>query len=120
MSLPKKALNNILGDINEFLEKKQLEDMRLLAKKDVVEKSRSKAQAAKPKTQDKSADDKKGKEKEIKKLKADMEKCEKRIAELEAQMADLDQKLQDPQQFQGMNERSRFFHQIRFAEKTTG
>ncbi len=88
------------------MEKKQLEDMRMLAKKDEVKKPEP-TKASKQEI--KNNNDSKEKEKEIKKLKADLEKCEKRIAELEGQIADLDQKLQDPKQFQELTTKPDFY-----------
>jgi ATP-binding cassette subfamily F protein 3 len=102
----KEGIKEHLGDINEFLEKKQLEDMRMLAKKDEVKKPEP-TKASKQEI--KNNNDSKEKEKEIKKLKADLEKCEKRIAELEGQIADLDQKLQDPKQFQELTTKPDFY-----------
>ena len=102
----KDGIKEHLGDINEFLEKKQLEDMRMLAKKDEVKKPEP-AKAAKQEV--KNNNDSKEREKEIKKLKADLDKCEKRIAELEAQIADLDQKLQDPIHFQTLTSKPDFY-----------
>lgn len=103
----KDGIKEHLGDINEFLEKKQLEDMRMLAKKDEVKKPEPTKAAAKADA--KTNEDKKDKEKETKKLKADIDKCEKRIAELEGQIADLDQKLQDPKQFQELTQKPDFY-----------
>ena len=102
----KDGIKEHLGDINEFLEKKQMEDMRMLAKKDEVKKPEVKA-TNKPEA--KNSTDNKEKEKETKKLKADIEKCEKRIAELEAQIADLDQKLQDPIHFKELTQKPDFY-----------
>jgi len=103
----KDGIKEHLGDINEFLEKKQLEDMRMLAKKDEVKKPEPTKATAKADA--KTNEDKKDKEKETKKLKTDIEKCEKRIAELEGQIADLDQKLQDPKQFQELTQKPDFY-----------
>lgn len=102
----KDGIKEHLGDINEFLEKKQMEDMRMLAKKDEVKKPEPNKAT---KQEVKNNNDSKEKEKEIKKLKADLEKCEKRIAELEGQIADLDKKLQDPIHFQELTSKPDFY-----------
>ncbi|HWB64786.1 MAG TPA: ABC-F family ATP-binding cassette domain-containing protein [Chitinophagales bacterium] len=102
----KEGIKEHIGDINEFLEKKQMEDMRMLAKKEPEKK-----QEPRSKNQDKVniADDRKEKEKDVKKLKGELEKCEKKIAELEAKIADLDTKLQDPLHFQELSKDPNFF-----------
>ncbi len=106
----KEGIKEHIGDINEFLEKKQLEDMRMLAKKDVVDKKPEKTQDTRQKTSDKNTvDDRKEKDKELKKLKGELDKCEKKVAELEAQLADWDKKLQNQQQFQELTKDANFF-----------
>lgn len=102
----KDGIKEHIGDINDFLEKKQMEDMRMLAKKDEEKKQEVKA----AKQEVKPVDDKKDKEKENKKLKADIEKAEKKIAELEAQITDLDTKLQDPVKFQEITKDPNFYN----------
>ena len=103
----KDGIKEHIGGINEFLEKKQLEDMRMLAKKDEVKKPEPKAKA--PEANNNTAEQKKEKEKEAKKLKADIEKCETKIAELELEVATLDKKLQDPIQFQELVKDTNFY-----------
>jgi ATP-binding cassette subfamily F protein 3 len=103
----REGIKEHLGDINDFLEKKQMEDMRLLAKRDEVKAA--KVQEPK-KTQDVSAEQKKEKDKEAKRLKGEIEKCENKIAELETQIADLDKKLQDPKHFQELTKDPLFYN----------
>ncbi len=102
----KNGIKQHIGDINEFLEKKQVEDMRLLAKKDETPK------VAKPevkKNDPQPVNDSKEREKELKKIKAEVEKSEKKIAELETQIAGLDKKLQDSNQFAELSKDPNFF-----------
>jgi ATP-binding cassette subfamily F protein 3 len=101
----KTGIKEHLGDINEFLEKKQLEDMRLLAKKDEEKKIENRNL----KTEIKTVDASKEKEKEQKKIKAEIEKAEKRIAELETQIADTDKKLTDSALFHELTKDPNFF-----------
>ena len=101
----KDGIKEHLGDINEFLEKKQMEDMRMLAKKDEVKKPEAKA--SKPEV--KNNNDSKEREKEVKRIKGEVEKSEKKIAELEGKIADLDQKLQDPKQFEELTKKPDFY-----------
>jgi ATP-binding cassette subfamily F protein 3 len=100
----KDGIKEHLGDINDFLEKKQMEDMRMLAKRDEEKKSESKVQ----KTESKSAENSK-RDKELKKIKSDLEKCENKIEELETTIKALDEKLQDAEQFQQITKDPDFF-----------
>jgi len=100
-----------IGDINEFLEKKQLDDMRMLAKKDDVKKAESKSPAkdTKEKPQDKTVDQKKDKDKELKKLQNEIQRSEQKISELEGQIAELDKKLQNADQYKELTKDPGFF-----------
>lgn len=98
----KDGIKQHLGDINDFLAKKQMEDMRLLAKKDEAKPKKEEAKVVKEEPN-------KDKEKEQKKLKSDLDKSEKRIAELEEQIKDLDVKLQDADKFQEITKAPEFF-----------
>ncbi len=109
----KQGIKEHIGDINDFLEKKQLEDMRMLAKKDEVKKVEVKSQKPEVKTQEVNKD----KEKELKKIKAEVEKSEKRIAELETKVADLDAKLQDANQFAELSKDPNFFSSYEALKK---
>ncbi|MBL0308908.1 MAG: ABC-F family ATP-binding cassette domain-containing protein [Bacteroidetes bacterium] len=100
----KNGIKEHIGDINEFLEKKKLEDIRMLTKKDEKPSSPQVGNKEKPKGKTEDAG-----VKEVKKLKAEVEKSEKKIAELERQIADLDKKLQDAQQFQELSKNPDFF-----------
>lgn len=110
----KDGIKQHIGDINDFLEKKQVEDMRMLAKKDEVKKPEVKS-----KTQENtvSTDKNKEKEKELKKLKTDIEKSEKKISELETQIADTDKKLLDPQQYTLLTKDPNFFSNYDLLKK---
>ncbi|MCW5906596.1 MAG: ABC-F family ATP-binding cassette domain-containing protein [Chitinophagales bacterium] len=108
----KEGIKEHLGDINDFLEKKQMEDMRLLAKKDDEKKPENKVQ----KTESKPADNN-NREKELKKIKSDIEKCEKKIEELESTIKSLDEKLQDAEQFQQITKDPEFFNNYEKLKK---
>lgn len=110
----KNGIKQHIGDINDFLEKKQVEDMRLLAKKDETPK------VAKPevkKNDPQPVNDSKEREKELKKIKAEVEKSEKKIAELETQIAGLDKKLQDSNQFAELSKDPNFFSSYEALKK---
>jgi ATP-binding cassette subfamily F protein 3 len=112
----KEGIKEHLGDITEFLEKKQLEDMRMLAKKD----DKPKAQVETPKTnnnEQKAKDDRKEKDKEVKKLRSELEKCEQKISSLETQIANWDQQLQDAEQFKELTKDPKFFTTYDIAKK---
>lgn len=100
----KEGIKEHIGDINDFLAKKQMEDMRMLAKKDEEKKEAKVPKAAEPKNKqnnDNAA--------EQKKLKAQLEKSEKRIAELEAEIKTIDNKLQDAAQYDKLTADKNFF-----------
>lgn len=105
----KDGIKQHIGDINDFLEKKQVEDMRLLAKKDEVKKPEVKVQKVEEKKTDPAKD--------TKKIKAEIEKSEKKIADLEGQIADLDKKLQDSNQFAELNKDPNFFSNYESLKK---
>ena len=97
----KDGIKEHIGDINDFLEKKQVEDMRLLAKKDEVKKPEVKVQKVEEKKPDPNKD--------TKKLKIEIEKSEQKIADLETKLAELDKKLQNSEQFAELSKDPNFF-----------
>lgn len=99
----KEGIKEHIGDINDFLAKKQMEDMRMLAKRDDEKKS----DVAKVKQQDKPKQDNNAAD--TKKIKADLDKCEKRIADLEAEIKTLDNKLADADQYEKLTKDPNFF-----------
>lgn len=101
----KEGIKEHLGDINDFLAKKQVEDMRLLAKKEEGKKLDSKSQKA----ESKPTNSGKERDREIKRVKTEIEKCEKRIEELETSIQSLDEKLQHPEKFQELSKDPEFF-----------
>ncbi|HLP21273.1 MAG TPA: ABC-F family ATP-binding cassette domain-containing protein [Chitinophagales bacterium] len=105
----KDGIKQHIGDINDFLEKKQVEDMRLLAKKDEVKKAEAKVQKVEEKKPDPGKD--------TRKIKAEIDKSEKKIAELETQIAGLDKKLQDSNQFAELNKDPNFFSNYEALKK---
>ncbi|HLP50353.1 MAG TPA: ABC-F family ATP-binding cassette domain-containing protein [Chitinophagales bacterium] len=105
----KDGIKQHIGDINDFLEKKQVEDMRLLAKKDEVKKAEIKVQKVEEKKPDPGKD--------TRKIKAEIDKSEKKIAELETQIAGLDKKLQDSNQFAELNKDPNFFSNYEALKK---
>lgn len=109
----KNGIKQHIGDINDFLEKKQMEDMRLLAKKEEAPANAQKGNKDKTdKAKDNSATDK-----ELKKLKKEVELCEQKISELESQLAGLNAKLQDPKQFEELNKQPDFFNRYETLKK---
>ncbi len=112
----KEGIKEHLGDINEFLEKKQMEDIRLLAKRDD-----EKVKKEEPKQKALNNQPNKDQEKETKKLKGELDKCEKRIAELEEEIKKKEIQLADPVQFQELSKTPNFYTQYEKlkAELTT-
>lgn len=112
----KEGIKQHLGDITEFLEKKQVEDMRLLAKKD--EKPKVHVETPKSNNNDsKAKDDRREKDKEVKKLRSELEKCEQKISSLETQISTWDQQLQNAEQFKELTKDPKFFSTYDIAKK---
>lgn len=109
----KNGIKQHIGDINDFLEKKEIEDMRMLAKKDEVKKPEVKNQ--KPEVKNNVIS--KEKEKELKKLKTEVEASEKKIEQLEEQLKDINTKLQDPAQFSELSKDANFFTNYELLKK---
>lgn len=99
----KEGIKEHLGDINDFLAKKQMEDMRLLAKRDEEKKS----DVAKAKTETKPKQETNAND--AKKIKAELDKCEKRIDDLEAEIKTLDTKLADAEEYEKLTKDANFF-----------
>ncbi|MBX2902619.1 MAG: ATP-binding cassette domain-containing protein [Chitinophagales bacterium] len=99
----KDGINEHLGSINEFLDKKAAEDMRAWeAEKEAKAKQQEKSKPAENKA-------KESKPQDDKKLKMALQKIESKIAELEKQVADAEKKLQDPEEFQKLQSNQDFF-----------
>lgn len=99
----KDGINEHLGSINEFLDKKAAEDMRAWeAEKEAKAKQQEKSKPAENKA-------KESKPQDDKKLKMELQKIESKIAELEKQVADAEKKLQDPEEFQKLQSNQDFF-----------
>ena len=107
----KDGIKEHIGDINDFLEKKQLEDMRMLAKKDEVKKPEVKNQKPEVKSADNNRD------KELKKLKSEIEKSEQKIADLETKIAETDKKLADQSKFHELTKDPAFFSNYEALKK---
>ncbi len=99
----KDGINEHLGSINEFLDKKAAEDMRAWeAEKEAKAKQQEKSKPTENKA-------KESKPQDDKKLKMELQKIESKIAELEKQVADAEKKLQDPEEFQKLQSNQDFF-----------
>ncbi|MBK7147296.1 MAG: ABC-F family ATP-binding cassette domain-containing protein [Bacteroidetes bacterium] len=96
-----------IGDINEFLEKKALDNMRALEKQDTKKPAAEVKKNSNPAPAKQEAP--KADEKALKKRKADLDKCEQRIAELEQKIARTEQELADPARFQELSKDPGFF-----------
>lgn len=102
-----------LGDITEFLQKKQADSFR-----DFELKKEKQAEAIKTASESKKElEDKKENEKEIKRLKNAVQNAEKRISELETKIAGMDEKLQDPVEYQKLTSDTAFFSEYETLKK---
>lgn len=107
LEFTKDGIKEHLGDINEFLERKALEDMRALEKEKDAEKKTNSSTSAKQSSA--KTDEVKDRDKEAKRNKAELDKCEKRITELEQKIADTEKALADSVQFQELSKRPEYF-----------
>ncbi len=95
-----------IGDIYEFLDKKQVENFRALE----LEKEK-KAAAEKPKSNgaEKSSDNNKEAEKELKRLKNAVNKAEEEVSRLDNEIAGIEAQLKDPEKFQELSKDPDYF-----------
>jgi ATP-binding cassette subfamily F protein 3 len=106
----KQGIKEHIGSIEDFLAKKQMEDMRMLAKKEDDVPATGKRPVVNNSAVSKDdTDKKKEQEKQLRKLKNDLEKSEGIIATLEADIQNLDNKLQDPALFQQLTQDPAFY-----------
>ena len=84
-----------LGDVNEFLEKRKIEDMRLLGKKSTLD-----AQVKNQGTKNK------GDYKERKKVQREVSNAEKKIEQLENKLQEFETKMADPEFYTSENAKS--------------
>jgi ATP-binding cassette subfamily F protein 3 len=106
----KQGIKEHIGSIEDFLAKKQMEDMRMLAKKEDDVPAAGKRPVVNNSAVSKDdTDKKKEQEKQLRKLKNDLEKSEGIIATLEADIQNLDNKLQDPALFQQLTQDPAFY-----------
>jgi ATP-binding cassette subfamily F protein 3 len=103
----KEGIKQHLGDINDFLAKKDIQDIRQLEKKD--EPKKVAAPVVKQQEAKVDPDKKKEAEKELKKLRTKIEQSEKNIEKLEKEILEIDNKLKDPAQFEQLNKQPDFF-----------
>jgi ATP-binding cassette subfamily F protein 3 len=92
------------GDINTFLEHRELEDFRALEEEPNNQKQKAASSAPKSspspeKQEEKKASQPQLSQKELRKLKNEVNKYEKEVQELEADLAEQEKKLNDPQAY---------------------
>ncbi len=98
-----------LGDISEFLDKYKLEHFRAFEQTPKVQKKETdKPAVEEPKVSNKvSYADKKAQEKEERQLRSDLKKCEQKIEKLELELAEMENKMSNPDFYDGENEDSK-------------
>ena len=100
-----KKIKEYLGDINSFLQAKDMVNLDDMQAKKLIHTSSSKEDSF----QKKSYQERKTKEKSIRKLANKIVKIEKEITEMEVVQKELDLKLSDPKQFQEISKKKDFF-----------
>ncbi|MCX7743302.1 MAG: ABC-F family ATP-binding cassette domain-containing protein [Flavobacteriales bacterium] len=102
----KEGIKQHLGDVTEFLAKRNAENFR--------EFELNKENKTTPKNsldENKSSDKQKNRDKEIRKLKNQVNQAEKKIQDLESQIKALDNQLQDPEQYKNLINQPGFFEE---------
>tara|TARA_B100000902_G_C27319427_1_gene923384 strand:- start:773 stop:2713 length:1941 start_codon:yes stop_codon:yes gene_type:complete len=100
-----RKIKEYLGDINGFLQAKDMVNLDDMQAKKLIRSSSSKEDSL----QKKSYHERKTKEKNIRKLANKIVKIEKEITEMEVVQKELDVKLSDPKQFQEISKKKDFF-----------
>lgn len=109
----REGIKEHLGSINDFLQKKEMEDMRALE----LKKEESIVAAKKTPVADKQKSVEQNNEKEQRKLKADLEKCEQKISELESTIKATEADLADADKFQELSKQPEFFSKYELLKK---
>lgn len=109
----REGIKEHLGSINDFLQKKEMEDMRALE----LKKEEANVAAKKTPVADKQKSVEQNNEKEQRKLKADLEKCEQKISELESTIKATEADLADADKFQELSKQPDFFSKYELLKK---
>ena len=99
-------IKEYLGDINLFLEEKDLQDFKQLESSQIKQKQKEKKEDSKHKI---SYQQRKEKDKKIKKLSNKITKLEKEIDILEKELKEIDLNLADPEKFKELSKNPNFF-----------
>jgi ATP-binding cassette subfamily F protein 3 len=103
-----------LGDIFEFLDKKQMENFRALElEKEASQKNNVKKNPAANAEFDKKKED----DKEQRRLKNALDKAEAEVARLDKEIAEIDLKLKDPEQYKVLTQQPDFFAKYEALKK---
>tara|TARA_R110001592_G_scaffold72390_2_gene221103 strand:- start:74652 stop:76604 length:1953 start_codon:yes stop_codon:yes gene_type:complete len=104
------AVNEFIGDIDEYLEARKLEDFRQLEKEKDATKVKAEA-LEKAKLAETGLDYKERKqlEKDLRKAEKEVEKLEQEIEKLESEIEEIDAKMLDPKQFKILSEQAGFY-----------
>lgn len=99
-----------LGDIDEYLEARKLEDFRQLEQSGGEKTSTKAEDTSTAKIQEGlSYQERKELDKALRKAQKEVEQWEQKIESLEAKIEDLDQKLHDPEQFKELSKQANFY-----------
>ena len=99
-------IKEYLGDINLFLKEKDLQDFKQLEASQLKQKKKEKKEDSKHKI---SYQERKEKDKKIKKLSNKINKLEKEIDSLEKELKEIDFNLADPEKFKELSKNANFF-----------
>ncbi len=99
-------IKEYLGDINNFLKEKDLQDFKQLETSQLKQKQKEKKEDSQHKI---SYQERKERDKKIKKISNKIKKLEKEIASLEKELKEIDIKLSDPEKFRELSKNPDFF-----------
>ena len=99
-------IKEYLGDINDFLKEKDLQDFKQLEASQLKQKQKGKKEDSQHKI---SYQERKERDKKIKKLSNKINKLEKEIDSLEKELKEIDIKLADPEKFKELSKNPDFF-----------
>lgn len=109
----REGIKEHLGSINDFLQKKEMEDMRALE----LKKEEANVVAKKNPVAEKQKSTEQNNDKELRKLKAELEKCEQKISELESTINATEADLADADKFQELSKQPDFFSKYEQLKK---
>lgn len=112
-----KNIKEYIGDVNDFLEAKKVEDFKQFELKNPNPKGHSEKKESSNKT---NYEERKQVDKDIRKLTNRVSKLEREVEQLEEELRVLDQSLADPKKFQELSKKEGFFKEYEQKQEKLG